>query len=997
MVEVAALQVKASADGVAETGRALDGLTKSADGAEKASGRLRGEGAQLSRSGREVAASQQQVAQRVRTTEGSFARLSQSIRGGVVGAFTRLASAAGSVAGQLVAMAAAAFGLRAIFNTLSSFEHSMAGVQAVTRATTADMAEMRAMAAQLGATTEFTASQAAEGLRFLGMAGFSTRDSLAAIPAVLDLATAASMELGAAADISSNMMSAFGIAAAEAGRVADVLAAAASRANTDIYQMGDGMKYVGPVAGALGISINDVAAAIGTLSDAGIQGSMAGTGLRRVLSSLANPTRQAAEALRSLGVNLREVNPATNSIAEIVQRLADSGMNAAQALTIFGDRGGPAILALVENNAKLQDLTRTLRSVEGEAARMANTMRDNLKGDFDMLKAAVEAVVLALGEAGLTAVLRAAVQLLTALTSAIAAAVNGISSAVSFIVRLSSGTYEAERATTQLNAAIATEIARLRELTGEMQPGITMSRDTALAKLAEAEARLANVNAMRQEAAMQSREYQAIAAEIAAMERTLNSNLRRLWEDIGQGDTSAYIEIISENLDRLNELQGRLSQMVGDATGVATAEVVALQAEIEALRRIIEGASGDMVTFTAETGAAGTAATDLSDRATRSALQWAMAMGSVRSEIQGILSALSTLTGGMIDQASMRAQLEALRAGRSVADARRVGIETREDLELSGRQHQLRQRFGSHIGGMMGGALAHELGERRELRRTLEREYELRTEAERAAERAGRSGARASEREAKAIRDVIEGLEAEIELVNASAQARRLHQALQQAGVELYSVEGQRIADLVEQLSELERVRDHANAGREAITNLFMALGQGSDAAKRAIAQLLAEMARVQMMRAMLGLQQGGMGGFFGLLGRLLTPPTMNAMGNVYTSPSLSAYSGGVYDTPQVFAFANGGVPRAGVFGEAGPEAIMPLKRGRDGKLGVAAEGGAGGGSTRVLVELSPELVGQILEQAGQQSVQITQAGVKQYDRALPGRFSEIQSKPRYR
>jgi len=158
------------------------------------------------------------------------------------------------------------------------------------------------------------------------------------------------MGLGNAADISSNIMSAFGIAATDAASVADVLAAASSRANTGCRAARHRHAFVGPVASALEIEMSDAAAAIGVLSDAGIQGSSAGTGLRRVLSSLANPTGEAKTALEGLGLELERLNPQTNDITEIVQRLSNAGLSAADALTIFGDRGGPAILALTSQN-----------------------------------------------------------------------------------------------------------------------------------------------------------------------------------------------------------------------------------------------------------------------------------------------------------------------------------------------------------------------------------------------------------------------------------------------------------------------------------------------------------------------------------------------------------------------------------------------------------------------------------------------------------------------
>ena len=298
----------------------------------------------------------------------------------------------------IASVAGLALAGRRVVTVFADFESAMARVAAVSRATEFELQRMTATARELGSTTEFTGAQAASGLEFLARAGFTARDAIDAIPAVLDLATGATMDLGRAADITSNIMSAFGIKARDSAAVADVLAAASSRANTDVQQLGDAMRFVGPVASALGISINDAAAAVGTLSDAGIQGSAAGTGLRRVLSSLANPTSAALAAFRSLKLEVTDLNPQTNSLVEIVDRLSNAGLDAAQALTIFGDRGGPAILALVENNTKLQELTGGLSDIEGEAARMADTIRDTLTGDLQGLQSAMQGVAISIGD-----------------------------------------------------------------------------------------------------------------------------------------------------------------------------------------------------------------------------------------------------------------------------------------------------------------------------------------------------------------------------------------------------------------------------------------------------------------------------------------------------------------------------------------------------------------------------------------------------------------------
>ena len=314
---------------------------------------------------------------------GRSARASQLAFVGMRGAVAAAAAALGGVAGSAA--------------VLANFGSSMSQVAAITQASGHELSSLRDVAKELGSTTEFSASQAAGGLRFLGMAGFSATESISAIPAVLDLATASGMGLASAADTTSNIMSAFSIAASNSGAVADVLAAASSRANTDVTQLGSAMAYAGPVASALELSLGDTAAAVGVLSDAGIQGSAAGTGLRRVLSVLANTTPAATSALRQMGITLDQVNPATNDLTDIIDLLAEKGLTAAQAMEIFGDRGGPAVLALVSQNARLRELSSELGSVTGEATRMADTMRDNLSGDLKGAMSAAEGLILALG------------------------------------------------------------------------------------------------------------------------------------------------------------------------------------------------------------------------------------------------------------------------------------------------------------------------------------------------------------------------------------------------------------------------------------------------------------------------------------------------------------------------------------------------------------------------------------------------------------------------
>lgn len=319
-------------------------------------------------------------------------------------------------AARLATALAGVFASRELIRNIADFETSMSRVGAISRANATDLADMRDIAKQLGSTTEFTAAQAADGLGFLAMAGFDARESIAAIPGVLDLATASGLGLAEAADIASNVMSGFGIAATDVGSVTDVLAATASRANTNVSQLGQAMSTVAPISKALNISIQDTSAAIGVLSDAGIQGERAGTNLRGILASLAGPTRQATDALANYGLTAADVNPETKSLADIFELLQSKSITTADALQIFGREAASGALVLVNASKQLRTFSGQLSNVEGAASDMAGVMRDNLGGDIKGLQSAISGLILAMGDAGLTTALRNVLQSMTDLT-----------------------------------------------------------------------------------------------------------------------------------------------------------------------------------------------------------------------------------------------------------------------------------------------------------------------------------------------------------------------------------------------------------------------------------------------------------------------------------------------------------------------------------------------------------------------------------------------------
>jgi TP901 family phage tail tape measure protein len=291
-------------------------------------------------------------------------------------------------------------GFAASIRTLIDFQGEMARTRAVTGATAEDMAKLTAQARALGATTKFSAAEAASGMAFLGMAGFETNEILGAMPATLDLAAAANIDLGRAADITSNIMAGFSLQASGASKAADILAVVASNANTDISQMGDAMKFVAPIAKGFEVDMETTASAIGVLSNAGLQGSLAGTGLRVTLTRLMAPTNQVRKTLEALGLTQDDVNIKTHGLVGVLQNLKDAGIGAEEALAIAGQRGGPALEVLLSNVPKLQELVDKTNAAEGSARAMAETMMNTLGGSVAELKAAFEGFIITMGDNG---------------------------------------------------------------------------------------------------------------------------------------------------------------------------------------------------------------------------------------------------------------------------------------------------------------------------------------------------------------------------------------------------------------------------------------------------------------------------------------------------------------------------------------------------------------------------------------------------------------------
>ncbi|EJH3372484.1 phage tail tape measure protein, partial [Escherichia coli] len=304
--------------------------------------------------------------------------------------------------GALAIGAAAAGGYAAgrFLQPAIGFGKEMSRVQALTRIdkNSPQFKALREQALKLGSETQFTASDAASGQSFLAMAGFTPQAIQAALPGVLNMALAGGVELGETADIGSNILTQFNLTADQMDRVGDTLTAAFTRTNTDLRALGETMKYTGPVAAKLGISLEEAAAMAGMLANNGLRGSDAGTAMRASLSRLASPPKAAADALKELGVSVADARGKMRPMEDMLLDLYKATQKYGQVdqVSFFKDIAGEEAfvglqtLVAAAGSGELQKLTRELQGARGEADRVAKVMADNLDGDLKNLDSAWE-------------------------------------------------------------------------------------------------------------------------------------------------------------------------------------------------------------------------------------------------------------------------------------------------------------------------------------------------------------------------------------------------------------------------------------------------------------------------------------------------------------------------------------------------------------------------------------------------------------------------------
>lgn len=305
---------------------------------------------------------------------------------------------------QLAGISAITIAVKLSFDTFANFEQEMARVKAISGAIAGDYQLLEDSARELGKNTTFSATEAAEGMKYLAMAGWETKQIVAGMPGMLNLAAAGALDLGTTADIVSDTMTGFGLSAEKAMHVADVFAKTVTSTNTDITMMGEAMKYAAPIAKQFGIDIEQTSAMIGQMANAGIKASQAGTAIRSGLLRLADPRARAEMQLEKLNLsftdaagNMKDVQQIIREVGAALEGLSESERLAA-AQRIFGVEASSGWLAVFDQGADALDkMVEQLRDSDGASQMMADIMNDTILGNLKLMGSYAQDAMIEIG------------------------------------------------------------------------------------------------------------------------------------------------------------------------------------------------------------------------------------------------------------------------------------------------------------------------------------------------------------------------------------------------------------------------------------------------------------------------------------------------------------------------------------------------------------------------------------------------------------------------
>ena len=293
----------------------------------------------------------------------------------------------------------------AAVKTAADFDSAMSQVAAVSGATGKDFDALRNKAREMGAKTKFSATEAAEAMNYMAMAGWKTEDMLSGIEGIMNLAAASGEDLATTSDIVTDALTAFGLSAKDSGHFADILAAASSNANTNVSMMGETFKYCAPIAGALGFSAEDTAEAIGLMANAGIKSSQAGTALRTIMNNLAGDVKISGKAIGDVTIATTNADGSMRDLSDILAdcRSAFGSLTESEkaqaAESLVGKNAMSGFLALMNaGEGDIEKLSSAIENCDGSAEKMAMTMQDNLTGQITILKSQLQELAISFGD-----------------------------------------------------------------------------------------------------------------------------------------------------------------------------------------------------------------------------------------------------------------------------------------------------------------------------------------------------------------------------------------------------------------------------------------------------------------------------------------------------------------------------------------------------------------------------------------------------------------------
>lgn len=804
----------------------------------------------------------------------------------------------------LVAAFASLAGLVAGIRIMAKFEETIAVLGGVTGATTKQLEELTRVSREMGATTRFTATQAGEGLLFLARAGFEVNEAIAALPATLNLAIAGQLELGQAADFASNILAQFTLQATEMDRVANILVNTANSSNTTVLQLAEALKFAGPVAGKLGISLEETAAALGTMGNAGIQASLGGTQLRNILSKLVLPTGRASTAIKSLGLNLDDIKPGVNSLTEIFERFAGAGLGAEEALAIFGLRGVAGALQLTAAVKGFRDLGEANDTVNDVAQKMADIMNRTLIGKMKALLSVTQELVLQFGDSGFVGVLKSALGFITDMGRSLA----GMSSSIEGNVAAVEGATNALRALMVIVGVFVASkllifLLNLKKAWEALTLAVLAFR---IAMLNPVTATVTILGALAAAFVLIAREVRAADAETKLYLETLKE-LRDITTDVadinslltqaqGAGDTARVINLLGQKeqktlqaleaivkaraeggLDSLNI--ATRSQFKGE-DGIFNTTVEPLLATIKELQLETDVLGGKLDrTFT-----------------DRKSFQ-------VNPNATGV---------GLLGDSFEFPRNEELTTTTSSVDAAEVV------RRLQGRLLQLREEQVALRTELRAGAPV--LEKQNEGMAVLGAEFE---NARRAILRGRAELAGFNDEQKAQLERFIELREARAKLVDAGVDRQAIDATLAALEEEL-ELRDAVLKKMKEQDEQRKKDEQVAKQFGDTVADSFKQFVTGAETASEAMRNLAQAIAEMVIQQAIIGpLAAGITGSFGGTFASALSGAEPAASGTVLNGPTLIPQRG-----------------RNVLAGEAGPEAVLPLARNAQGVLGIEGSGG---------------------------------------------------------